>query len=106
MRDMTKANIGAVRQRKIGLLMKSIMIMTFEDPIGVHWRRKTMNKVIGHYKAVCPFCKRVTKIKEIEDGLSIQSCCEHYSHLEAKIRPIKVYFKGTHLVDTEEGSNE
>ena len=53
-----------------------------------------MNKVIGrYYKAVCPFCKRVTKIKEIEDGLSIQSCCEHYSHLEAKIRPIKVYFK-------------
>ena len=36
-----------------------------------------MNKVIGHYKAICPFCKRVTKIKEIEDGLSIQSCCEH-----------------------------
>jgi|LSQX01.1.fsa_nt_gb hypothetical protein len=62
-----------------------------------------MNKVIGrYYKAVCPFCKRVTKIKEIEDGLSIQSCCEHYSHLEAKIRPIKVYFKGTHLVDIEE----
>jgi hypothetical protein len=68
-----------------------------------------MNKVIGrYYKAVCPFCKRVTKIKEIEDGLSIQSCCEHYSHLEAKIRPIKVYyalqlcFKGAHLVDIEE----
>ena len=41
-----------------------------------------MSKVIGHYKAVCPYCGSKTLIQEREGGrLKVRDCCKHFERI-------------------------
>lgn len=41
-----------------------------------------MNKVIGHYKAICHYCGGKTLIQEREGGrLKVRDCCKHFERV-------------------------
>jgi len=41
-----------------------------------------MNKVIGHYQAVCPYCGSKTLIQERDNGkLQVRDCCKHFGRI-------------------------
>ena len=52
-----------------------------------------MNKVIGHYKAVCPYCGSKTLIQEKDNGrLQVRDCCNHFERIYKEGFKIMVRF--------------